>query len=44
MAIMYLSIENFTCLKQLISLYLSLLKQFIPSKTVLNQINSVDSV
>ena len=43
MAIMHLSKENFTCPKQLISLYLSLLKQLTLSKTVRNQIYSVDS-
>ena len=34
MAIMYLSKETFTCPKEQISLYLSVLKQFILSKTV----------
>ena len=34
---MYLSIENFTCPKEQISLYLTVLKQFILSKTVWNQ-------
>ena len=44
MAIMYLSKENFTCPKEQISLYLSVLKQFKLLKTVRNQIlvNSVD--
>ena len=41
MAIMYLSKENFTCPKELISLYLSLLEQFTLLKSVLNLINSV---
>ena len=31
---MHLSIENFTCPKEQISLYLTVLKQFILSKTV----------
>ena len=35
---MYLSIENFTCLKEQISLYRTVLKLFILSKTVWNQI------
>ena len=34
MAIMFLSIENFTCPKEQISLFLSVLKQFTLSKTV----------
>ena len=34
MAIMYMSKENFTCLKEQISLYLSVLKQFTILKTV----------
>ena len=35
---MYLSIENFTCPKEQISLYCIVLQQFILSKTVWNQI------
>ena len=46
MAIMYIPIENCICLKEKINLYLSVLKQFTLSKTVLNQIstlvNSID--
>ena len=43
MAIMYLSKENLTCPTVKISLYLSVLKQFTLSKTVLNHpdINSL---
>ena len=40
MAIMNLSIENFTCSKEHISLYLSVLKQLTLSKTVWNQIST----
>ena len=44
---MYLSIENLTCPKEQISLYLTVLKQFILSKTVwyqiyINLVNSMD--
>ena len=44
---MYFSIENFTCLKEQISLHLTVLKQFILSNTFKNQIyitliNSMD--
>ena len=38
---MYLSIENFTCPNEQISLYLSVLKQFTLSKTVRNQISTL---
>ena len=42
MAIMYLSKENFTCPKEQISFYLSVLKQFTLSKTVIiNQISTL---
>ena len=41
MTIMYLSIENFTCLKEQISLYLFALKQFTLSKTICNQISTL---
>ena len=42
MAIMYLSKENFTCPKEQISFYLSVLKQFTLSKTVISiRINSL---
>ena len=42
MAIMYLSKEKFTCPKEQISLYLSVLKQFTLLKTVYSLVNSVD--
>ena len=48
MAIMYLSKENFTCPKEQISLYLSVLKQFTLSKKTSmkpdfnSHVNSVD--
>ena len=41
MAIIYLSKENFTCLKEQISLYFSVHKQFTLSKTVENQISTL---
>ena len=44
MAIMYLSKEKFTCLKEHISLYLSVLKQLTLSKTVCKISTHVNSL